>query len=272
VLQEAYSVYESIKSGELNVSRYFDEVRAALPGWASGLLDHLGLSDLGAMQERLFANIARGSQFFATQAINIGGSAADFIVNLFVMLYLLFFFLRDGDELLRHIKDSFPLHVDQQRALFSKFTTVIRATVKGSVVVAFVQGSLGGVMFWLIGIRPALLWAALMTVLALLPVIGTGLVWVPVAIYLLATGEIWQGIALSAYRVLVIGLVDNFLRPILIGKDTKLPDYVVLISTLGGVAVFGLNGFVIGPVIAALFVVVWDQFSALRQKIDPAHD
>jgi predicted PurR-regulated permease PerM len=174
VLQEAYGVYESINSGEINASRYFHEVRDAMPEWASGILDRLGLSDLGAMQERLFTNIAKGGQFFASQAINIGGSAADFIVNLFIMLYLLFFLLRDGDELLRHIKDSLPLHANQQRALFSKFTTVIRATVKGSVVVAFVQGSLGGVMFWFLGIRPALLWAALMTLLALLPVIGTG--------------------------------------------------------------------------------------------------
>src|SRR5262245_3142855 len=222
VLQEAFGVYESIKSGEINVVRYFHEVRAAMPGWASGLLDRLGLSDLGAVQERLFANLAQGSQFFATQAINIGGSAAEFIFNLFVMLYLLFFLLRDGDELLRHIKDSIPLRADQQRALFSKFTTVIRATVKGTVVVAFVQGALGGVMFWFLGIRPALLWAALMTVLALLPVIGTSLVWVPVALYLLATGAIWQGIVLIAYGALVISLVDNLLCPILVGKDTKI--------------------------------------------------
>ena len=98
------------------MSRYFHEVLAAMPGWASGLLDRLGLSDLGAMQERLIANIAKGGQFFATQAINIGGSAADFIVNLFLMMYLLFFLLRDGDEVSQHIKTSLPLRADQQRA------------------------------------------------------------------------------------------------------------------------------------------------------------
>jgi predicted PurR-regulated permease PerM len=103
-----------------------------------------------------------------------------------------------------------------------------------------------------------------MAFLSLLPAIGAGLVWVPVAIYLLATGAIWQGIVLIAYGIFVIGLVDNVLRPFLVGKDTKLPDYVVLISTLGGIEVFGLHGFVIGPVIAAMFMVTWEIFSASR--------
>jgi predicted PurR-regulated permease PerM len=105
-----------------------------------------------------------------------------------------------------------------------------------------------------------------MAFLSLLPAIGAGLVWIPVAIYLLATGAVWQGVLLIAYGVLVIGLVDNVLRPILVGQDTKLPDYVVLISTLGGISAFGLNGFVIGPVIAAMFIAVWDIFSASRRN------
>jgi predicted PurR-regulated permease PerM len=100
----------------------------------------------------------------------------------------------------------------------------------------------------------------------LLPAVGAGLVWMPVAVYLLATGSVVKGIVLIAYGFLVIGLVDNILRPMLVGKDTKLPDYVVLISTLGGIEVFGLNGFVIGPVIAAMFIAVWDIFSQQRKR------
>jgi len=105
-----------------------------------------------------------------------------------------------------------------------------------------------------------------MAFLSLLPAIGSGLVWMPVAIYLLATGAIWQGIVLIAYGALVIGLVDNFLRPVLVGKDTKMPDYVVFFSTLGGIEAFGLNGFVIGPVVAAMFIAVWDIFSVSRRN------
>jgi predicted PurR-regulated permease PerM len=116
-------------------------------------------------------------------------------------------------------------------------------------------------MFWILGIQGALLWGVLMAFLSLLPAVGAALIWAPVAIYFLLTGAVWQGITLIAFGVLVIGLVDNILRPILVGKDTKMPDYVVLFSTLGGIALFGLNGFVIGPVIAALFIAAWNLFS-----------
>src|SRR4029434_8164744 len=149
---------------------------------------------------------------------------------------------------------------------FSKFATVIRATVKGTIVIAILQGTLGGVIFWFLGIRAALLWAVLMAFLSLLPAVGAALVWVPVAIYFLVTGAVWEGLVLIAYGALVISLVDNFVRPILVGADTKMPDYVVLISTLGGLEVFGMNGIVLGPVIAAMFIVVWDIFAAANRR------
>jgi predicted PurR-regulated permease PerM len=264
LLQEAAGVYARMQSGEWSIGRYFQQVYAALPGWATGVLESFELTSLGAVQERLSAGLMRASQFLAAQAINLGQNAFDFLVSLFVMVYLLFFLLRDGDELARRIKAAIPLRPEHQRALLDKFTIVIRATVKGNVAVALLQGALGGLIFWILGIHAALLWALLMAVLSLLPAVGSGLVWLPVAIYLLATGAVWQGILLIAYGVLVIGLVDNVVRPILVGQDTKMPDYVVLVSTLGGIAVFGINGFVIGPVIAAMFIAAWDIFSASR--------
>lgn len=268
LVQEGFSVYERIQSGELNIGEYFRQVFGALPGWVIDLLDRFGLTNLGEMQERLSGGLMKGSQFIATQALSIGQNTFQLIVNLFIVLYLLFFFLRDGDYLSRRIKNAMPLRAEQQRDLFSKFTTVIRATVKGNIVVALVQGALGGLIFWFLGVHAPVLWAVLMAFLSLLPAIGAGLVWLPVAIYFLVTGAMWQGIVLIAFGVLVIGLVDNVLRPILVGKDTKMPDYVVLIATLGGMAIFGLNGFVIGPVIAAMFMAVWDLFSASRSQIE----
>jgi len=264
LLQEGVGVYERIQSGELNIGQYFQQVFGALPAWVTNLLDRLGLTNFGAMQERLSSSLMQGSQFLAAQAFNIGQNTFDFIVNLFIVLYLLFFLLRDGDDLAKRIKDAIPLRAEQQRDLFSKFITVIRATVKGNIVVAVVQGALGGLILWFLGVHAAVLWGVLMAFLSLLPAVGAGLVWLPVAIYFLVTGDTWQGIVLIAFGVLVIGLVDNILRPILVGKDTKMPDYVVLIATLGGMAIFGLNGFVIGPVIAAMFMAVWDIFSASR--------
>jgi predicted PurR-regulated permease PerM len=267
LVQEGLSVYERIQSGELNIARYFEQVFSALPAWLTELLDRFGLTNLGVVRERLSTGLMTGSQFLATKALSIGQNTFDFIVNLFIVLYLLFFLLRDGDFLTRRIRDAMPLHPEQQRELLSRFTTVIRATVKGNVVVAIVQGALGGLMFWFLGVRAPVLWAVLMAFLSLLPAVGSALVWLPVAIYFLVTGAIWQGTVLIAFGILVIGLVDNILRPILVGKDTKMPDYVVLMSTLGGMAIFGLNGFVIGPVIAAMFMAVWDIVASSRAEM-----
>jgi predicted PurR-regulated permease PerM len=242
-------------------------VLGALPAWVSNVIDRFGLTNLGALQEKLSTGMVQGGQFVAVKALNIGQNTFDFIVNLGIVLYLLFFLLRDGDDLAGRIRTAIPLHADQQRELLTSFTTVIRATVKGNVVVAIAQGALGGLAFWFLNVHAPVLWAVVMAFLSLLPAVGSALVWLPVAIYFFVTGATWQGIVLIAFSVLVIGLVDNVLRPILVGKDTKLPDYVVLIATLGGMAIFGLSGFVIGPVIAAMFMAVWDIFSSSRARL-----
>lgn len=263
--QEALGVYGKVKSGEMDPVRFFKQVHDASPAWASTLLDRLGLESLGAVQEKLSAGLMAASQYIATQALSIGQSTFDFIANLFVMLYLLFFLLRDEEALSRRIKDAIPLQAEHRQAFLLKFAIVIRATVKGDMLVALLQGTLGGLIFWFLGISAPLLWAVVMAFFSLLPAIGAGLIWIPVAVYLLATGAIWQGVILIIFGALIIGLVDNFLRPILVGKDTKMPDYVVLVSTVGGLATFGLNGLVIGPVIAAMFIAAWDIFSASRK-------
>jgi predicted PurR-regulated permease PerM len=264
--QQAAVVVGKMQSGEFSFATYLQQILDALPGWATSLLDRYGIASLGGMQEKLTAGLVKGSQTIAAQALNIGQSTFDFMVNLVIMLYLLFFLFRDGDALAGSIKGAIPLRPDTRDELLEKFTVVIRATVKGSLLVALAQGALGGLIFWILGINAALLWAVLMAFLSLLPAVGAGLVWMPVAVYLLATGSFWQGAILIAYGFLVIGLVDNILRPILVGKDTKLPDYVVLISTLGGIEAFGLNGFVIGPVIAAMFIAAWQIFSKQRKQ------
>lgn len=262
--QEASGIYGQAQSGELNIGQYFQKMLEALPSWMVDLLNRFGLGSLAGMKDKLSAGLLRGSQVLAGQALNIGQGTFEFFVNLFVMLYLLFFLLRDQETLSERISSAIPLRPEQRNALLRKFAVVIRATVKGSLLVALAQGALGGLIFWFLGITAPLLWAVVMAFLSLLPAVGAGLVWFPVALYLLATGSIWQGVVLIAYGALVIGLVDNFLRPILVGQDTKLPDYVVLISTLGGIEVFGLNGFIIGPVIAAMFMAIWDMFTAVR--------
>ena len=263
VVQEATNFYEKIQVGEPDLGKFFQQLRDAFPTWVTNLLDRFGLTNLGAVQERIIDTLKRGSQYLAAQALTIGQGAADFVLGLVVMLYLLFFLLRDGAAISRQIQDAVPLPPEQERDLFKRFATVIRATIKGSILVAALQGALGGLIFWALGLHAPVLWGVVMGLLALLPAVGAGLIWLPVAVYLLATGSIWQGVVLLVFGALVIGLVDNILRPVLVGKDTKMPDYVVLISTLGGIATFGLNGFVIGPVIAAMFIAAWAIFSEL---------
>ena len=266
LVQEAAIVYQGMQSGQFSFGSYFQQVYGALPAWAIGLLDRFGLSTTGLILERVSTSLSKGSQYLATQALSMGQNAFDFIVSFFIMLYLLFFLLRDGGALARRIAQAVPLEAGIKRDLAGKFVTVIRATVKGNVLVAALQGALGGLIFWLLGIHAPVLWGTLMAFLSLLPAVGAALVWGPVAIYFLVTGALWKGLILTAFGVLVIGLVDNILRPVLVGKDTKMPDYVVLVSTLGGMAIFGLNGFVIGPVIAAMFMAAWDLFAKAREE------
>ena len=260
LVQQTTAFYERVSTGGLDFGDYFQQIINSLPSWVVGLLDRFGLSEFAGLRDKLTGSAAQGSQAVARQALSIGQNTFQFVVSFGLMLYVLFFLLRDGTSLAEKIRLAIPLSNHHKRHLFSKFATVIRATVKGNIAVAAAQGALGGMMFWFLGIQGALLWGTVMAFLSLLPAIGAALVWAPVALYFLLTGMIWQGVVLIVFGVLVIGLVDNILRPILVGKDTQMPDYVVLISTLGGIALFGLNGFVIGPVIAALFIAAWDLF------------
>jgi predicted PurR-regulated permease PerM len=271
LVQEVTQLYAQVRSGQLDAGALFQQAVAALPPWLVNLLDRYDLLNLESLQQRLSTGATEASQQIAGQALSIGQNTFQFLLSFGIMLYLLFFLLRDGAMLAARIRDAIPLSLHHKRHLFSKFTTVIRATVKGNIAVAGAQGFLGGLMFWFLGIQGALLWGALMTFLSLLPAVGAGLVWAPVALYFLAAGPAWKGVTLIVFGVLVIGLVDNLLRPILVGKDTQMPDYVVLISTLGGIAVFGLNGFVIGPAVAALFIAAWDLFSE-TSEIRPQSD
>ena len=203
------------------------------------------------------------------QLLSVGQGAFQFMLGLGVMLYLTFFLLRDGPALTDRIGEMIPLEESKRHILMERFLAVIRATIKGSLVIAVIQGALGGLVFWALDIRGALLWAVLMGVSSLIPAIGTGFVWVPVALYLLVTGAVTQGVILILCGVFVISMVDNVVRPILVGRDTRMPDYVVLITTLGGLQLFGINGIIIGPLVAALFIAIWSIFSDMHDVHEP---
>jgi predicted PurR-regulated permease PerM len=255
--REASFVYLRVESGDWNPALYLRGLFDRLPDWLATLLERAGVADFDNLQRQVSAAMAQGSQFIATQAFGIGVDTFGFVGSLGVALYLAFFLVRDGDGLARIAEMALPVPPQFKRELATKFMAVVRATVKGSLLVAAIQGLLGGLAFWYLGVKGALLWAFVMAFLSLLPLIGAALVWFPVAVYFAVTGQPGQGVALVAYGVFVIGLADNLLRPMLVGKGARLPDYVVMVTTLGGMAVFGINGFVIGPTIAAMFIAVW---------------
>ncbi|MEE1887857.1 AI-2E family transporter [Pseudomonas carassii] len=267
LVQEGAALYQRIESGQLDIAGYIERGKDMLPAYAQHFLDRMGMGNLDGLRDKISKWATQGSQFLAGQAFSFGQGTFEFLVSFGIMLYLLFFFLREGAEVARKVRQAVPLPEQQKRRLQLKFKRVVRATVKGNLLVAITQGALGGLIFWALGIPSVLVWAVLMAFLSLLPAVGAGIVWGPVALYFLLTGAIWQGIVLTAFGVLVIGLVDNLLRPILVGKDTRMPDYLVLVSTLGGLAVFGLNGFVIGPLIAALFISSWAIFASTKPQV-----
>ncbi|WP_367947077.1 AI-2E family transporter [Sphingopyxis sp. BSNA05] len=229
-----------------------------------------GYGDFASIRAEIEQSISAILEFLVTQLLSVGQGAFQFMLALGVMLYLTFFLLRDGRALSDRIEQMVPLGEEKRRILMEKFLVVIRATIKGSLIIAIIQGSLGGLVFWALDIRGALLWAVLMGIFSLIPAIGTGFVWVPVALYLFITGAVWQAVVLVLCGVFVISMVDNLVRPTLVGRDTRMPDYVVLISTLGGLQLFGINGIVIGPLVAALFIAIWSIFSDMQQgQVEP---
>jgi predicted PurR-regulated permease PerM len=258
------TLVQRVQEGEIFAPDALADLFAGLPGWMQAGLGDFGPTDFEMLRERAAETLSNVGQALASQALNVGQDTLRFVASVGVMLYLLFFLFRDGPQIGNAIRLSLPFSLAVSDALIARFAEVVRATVKGNVIIATLQGTIGGMTFWLLGIPGALVWGAIMVFLSLLPVIGSALVWAPWAVYLILSGNWLSGGILVAVGVAVIGLVDNLLRPPLVGSASRLPDYVVLVSTLGGLVLFGINGFVIGPLIAALFVACWTLFRDAR--------
>jgi predicted PurR-regulated permease PerM len=268
VTRESAALYQRVTSGEIDLRVPLAWVQRQIPN-VYALLDRAGIQPEN-ITEWLSTGAVTASRFIAGRALVIGQNALVLTVQFFLMLYLLFFFVRDGLALIERLVHMIPIGDARERKLFDKFAEVSRATLKGTVVVGIVQGALGGIAFAILGIDGAIFWGVVMTILSILPAVGASLVWIPTAIWLFATGDVTSGVILVIVGVFVIGLADNVLRPILVGRDTKMPDYLILISTLGGITAFGVSGFVIGPIVAALCLAGWEMFSADFREPTPA--
>jgi predicted PurR-regulated permease PerM len=262
VSQEALGVYDRIQKGEVDLETIQTRVDPILRDVTS----RIGI-DPAVIEQRIYEVAGATAKLIATQAVVVGQNLLSVIAKTALMLYLLFFFLRDGDSLLSVLSDAIPMGDQRQRTLFNRFASVTRATLKGTLLVGLVQGALGGLLFAVLDLRAPVFWGVMMAMLSMVPLLGPALVWAPAAIYLMFTGALAKGIILIVGGVVVVGLADNIMRPLVVGREARMPDYLVLLSTLGGLSVFGAAGFVAGPVIAALFLSVWGMFAREQRTV-----
>ncbi len=250
------------------------EEQIAQPNELDRLLERLPFVDRFApYQDHIASKLAEFAGKVGTFLVNSVAAGtrgtAVFFFQLFVMLYAMFFFLIDGKKLLNKILYYLPMSSEQEERMVGRFTSVARATIKGTLVIGIVQGGLAGAAFAVFGIKGATFWGTIMAVLSIIPGLGTALVWVPAVVYLVAVGRTGAAIGLFIWCAAVVGSVDNVLRPWLVGKDTKMPDLLILLGTLGGLVLFGAAGIIIGPIVAALFVTIWDIYGVAFKDFLP---
>jgi predicted PurR-regulated permease PerM len=249
VAREAVRLYQSAQSNGLLEG----DIRAKLQGHP--LIQKLHL-DKVQLQPTLEHLAKRGSELLAN-AINVASRETfELISTLFITFFTMFYFFRDGPLLLAKLKYFSPLADDYEEELIRRFLSVSRATIKGTLLVSLIKGALGGLTFWAFGIKGPVLWGVVMVFLSVLPIVGPWLVMYPAALILLLGGQVWQAIALFVIATFVISLIDNLLEPIVIGHDSGMHELVVFFSMLGGIGLFGVMGFIVGPVIAALFLTL----------------
>jgi len=266
VVDQAASLYFAMQSQDVDVAYYFASIQEGLPTRLSQILDSSGYGDLERVKEKVADLVQSSLGVIASQALSIGSNALSFVLSFGVGLYVSFFLLRDGKRLSERVCVLIPVPRDMAAELCARVASIVRATVKGSLVVGMVQGALGTVTFWITGVPSAVLLGVVMALASLLPAVGPALIWAPVAAWLLFTGAVWQAVVVIISGVLVVGMADNLLRPILVGKDTGISDWVILVTTLGGIAAFGLSGIILGPVIAGLFMTCWSMSLEMREK------
>lgn len=208
---------------------------------------------------------------FLIDSLSAGAlGTVNFLFLTFVLLYTMFFFLIDGERLLQRMLYYLPLEDQDERRLLERFTSVTRATLKGTAVIGILQGGLAGLAFAVVGLPGSAFWGTVMTVLSIIPGVGTAVVWVPAVVILAAEGNYGAAAGLAAFCGLLVGSVDNFLRPRLVGRDTAMHELLILFGTLGGIVMFGIVGVIIGPIVAALFTTVWEIYGVVFRDYLPA--
>ena len=260
VVQQGISLTENV--GQM-IKPYIDDPEL--------LSSHLALFPWADRIEPMLPQIAeRGVQivsslgkFLVRQVSAATSGTVVFLFQFAIMLYALYFFFKNGDRYVRTILSYLPFSDEDNTRLLARFASVTKATVKGTLLIGIIQGTINGIAFWLVGLPAPAFWGVVMIVLSVVPAVGGALVWVPAAVLLALTGRYVQAVVLTVICGAVSGSIDNLLRPRLVGRDTQMPDLLVLISTLGGIGFFGAGGFIVGPLVAAFFITLWQILAEL---------
>lgn len=269
VSREAIAFYHS---AEKNMQEIIDQGDRGVLG---RIKDHKFVKHFKLDQknwESTFQEIARSTAGVLGTVINKASKGTfQFVTNIFLTFFAMFYFFRDGDRIIPKLKYLSPLSERYEEKLIAKFLSVSRATIKGTLFIGVIKGFLGGFTFWIFGISSPILWGVVMVLLSIIPMVGPWFVMYPAALVLIITGQVWQGILLLLIAGVIIGNIDNVLMPRLVGREAGMHDLLVFFSTLGGISIFGVMGFIIGPVIAALFLAILDVYSIeFKQQLDIA--
>jgi predicted PurR-regulated permease PerM len=257
LVAESLQIYDAISADT-------DAIEQKVRGAISVLTNHPYIRQLNVddqfFMEKFRDAIKNIANYIFVHLSDFTQNTVVFLIQFGVMIYALYFFFRDGDRILRRAIRMCFLESGRGKILYKKFVATARATLRVTMLLGGLQGISGGIIFYITGIEGAMIWGLLMVVMAILPGIGCAIIWAPAGVIMLLGGHVWEGVTILTFGVVVISLGDNLLRPMLIGSDVELHPLLIFLSTLGGLVVFGLSGFVIGPIIASLFLAIWDMY------------
>jgi predicted PurR-regulated permease PerM len=254
VFNESVRLYAKLSPGTENLDKNFGHIVDSVTDHPYA---HLLRIDKGAMIAKM-TEVARSvTNYLFVNLTALTQNTFGFLIQFAIMLYTLFFFVRDGDQFFKIAMRIFPFGMGREKHLYERFIVTARSTLKVTLIIGGIQGALGGTIFFITGVDGALIWGLLMIIMAVVPVVGCSIIWAPGGLLMLMTGHIWEGIVILAFGFLIITMIDNLLRPILLGKDVEMHPLLIFLSTLGGIFVFGFSGFVIGPIITSLLLAIW---------------
>jgi len=263
LLNESLELYNALDVNSTSLEQQIQDISKKIT--ANPYLSRLHI-DMAFLTANLAAEAKNIANFIIYNLRDLTQNTIVFAVNFSIMLYTLFFFIRDGDKFVRMIMKLLPLEQARETLILERFSSTARATLKVTLIIGGIQGIFGGLIFYFTGVKGALTWGTLMVFTSIVPAIGCSLVWAPAGIVMVMIGHFWEGMIILAFGIIVISHVDAVLRPLLLGHDVQMHTLLIFLSTLGGLALFGISGFVIGPVITSLMQAFWQMHDELSKS------